>query len=99
MNVFIFKCIHRDLAARNVLINNDLVCKVSDFGLARDVVNVRVYERSSDVSDLQLFSMSVTFKFIFFLNSFIAIRDGPTLPDPKCFSDPPRLLVRGGSEK
>ncbi|XP_038065016.1 fibroblast growth factor receptor 3-like [Patiria miniata] len=41
------KCIHRDLAARNVLVGEDMVCKVSDFGLARDVMNIRVYHRES----------------------------------------------------
>ncbi|XP_033641394.1 fibroblast growth factor receptor 1-like [Asterias rubens] len=40
-------CIHRDLAARNVLVSEDMVCKVADFGLARDVMNVRIYQRQS----------------------------------------------------
>jgi len=30
-------CFLRDLAARNVLINEELVCKVADFGLTRQV--------------------------------------------------------------
>ncbi|CAB3239449.1 unnamed protein product [Arctia plantaginis] len=40
--------IHRDLAARNVLITEDRVCKVADFGFARDIADTHVYERKSD---------------------------------------------------
>nr|XP_053634808.1 tyrosine kinase receptor Cad96Ca-like [Cherax quadricarinatus] len=40
--------IHRDLAARNVLVGEEKICKVADFGFARDVANNRVYERKSD---------------------------------------------------
>lgn len=40
--------IHRDLAARNILVGEDKICKVADFGFARDVANNRIYERKSD---------------------------------------------------
>ncbi|GAB6027068.1 hypothetical protein CHUAL_013794 [Chamberlinius hualienensis] len=42
------KVIHRDLAARNVLVGINKICKVADFGFARDIEANRVYERKSD---------------------------------------------------
>ncbi|KAH8312491.1 hypothetical protein KR044_011030 [Drosophila immigrans] len=40
--------IHRDLAARNILITDDHVCKVADFGFARDIITSKIYERKSE---------------------------------------------------
>lgn len=40
--------IHRDLAARNILVGENKVCKVADFGFARDVISNHVYERKSE---------------------------------------------------
>ncbi|XP_072166114.1 tyrosine kinase receptor Cad96Ca-like [Diadema setosum] len=40
-------CIHRDLATRNVLLGDGMVCKVSDFGLARDLEDGQTYEMKS----------------------------------------------------
>ena len=37
--------LHRDLAARNVLVGVDLVCKVADYGLSREVAEDRDYYR------------------------------------------------------
>ncbi|KAH1164744.1 hypothetical protein KIL84_008162, partial [Mauremys mutica] len=41
------KCIHRDLAARNVLVTEDNVMKIADFGLARDVGNISCYKKTA----------------------------------------------------
>lgn len=44
------QCIHRDLAARNVLVTEDNVMKIADFGLARDVHNLDYYKKTTNVS-------------------------------------------------
>ena len=42
--------VHRDLAARNVLIDENKVCKVADFGFARDIYVEDHYTRKTQVS-------------------------------------------------
>jgi len=42
------KVIHRDLAARNILVTDQNVCKVADFGFSRDVMANNIYERKSE---------------------------------------------------
>ncbi|XP_023385851.1 fibroblast growth factor receptor 2 isoform X2 [Pteropus vampyrus] len=44
------KCIHRDLAARNVLVTENNVMKIADFGLARDINNIDYYKKTTNVS-------------------------------------------------
>ncbi|KAK0162937.1 hypothetical protein PV327_006663 [Microctonus hyperodae] len=38
------KFVHRDLAARNCMVSNDLVCKIGDFGMARDIYETDYYK-------------------------------------------------------
>jgi len=46
------QCIHRDLAARNVLVADEFVVKIADFGLTRNVFNTDYYRKTTDVSVL-----------------------------------------------
>lgn len=43
--------IHRDLAARNVLVGDNLLCKITDFGMARDIKSTNYYRKRSRVSE------------------------------------------------
>ena len=42
------KVIHRDLAARNVLVGEGETCKVTDFGMARDVQEENINEKKNN---------------------------------------------------
>lgn len=60
-NVFFLfvQCIHRDLAARNVLVTEDNVMKIADFGLARDIHHIDYYKKTTNVSILIICLMPV----------------------------------------
>lgn len=64
---FFSQCIHRDLAARNILLSENNVVKICDFGLARDVYKDPDYVRKGDVSvhvyilTLSLIFVQITF--------------------------------------
>lgn len=50
-DLFFLQCIHRDLAARNVLVTEDNVMKIADFGLARDIHHIDYYKKTTNVSN------------------------------------------------
>lgn len=56
---FSHKCIHRDLAARNILLSENNVVKICDFGLARDIYKDPDYVRKGDV---RLFESGIVFQ-------------------------------------
>lgn len=41
------KIVHRDLAARNVLVGSGKTCKITDFGMARDIRRSEIYMRTT----------------------------------------------------
>ncbi|GLH10125.1 Fibroblast growth factor receptor homolog 1, partial [Gryllus bimaculatus] len=54
----VIKLIHRDLAARNVLVAEGGICKISDFGLTRDVYEDDTYMKRIPVKWMSLESLA-----------------------------------------
>ena len=50
--IIFLQIVHRDLAARNVLVGDGAICKITDFGLARDVYKEDLYRRTATVKRL-----------------------------------------------
>lgn len=48
----VLQVLHGDLAARNLLLADDNVVKISDFGLSRDMYKKDIYMKKADVSTL-----------------------------------------------
>ena len=48
---FLLQVVHRDLAARNILVDKGHVCKIADFGLARDIYEKKQYLKVGEVRE------------------------------------------------
>ena len=49
--LFSLQVVHRDLSARNILVDKGHVCKIADFGLARDIYEKKQYLKLGEVRE------------------------------------------------
>lgn len=71
-----FQCIHRDLAARNVLVTENNVMKIADFGLARDINNIDYYKKTTNVSGWFSYLWKQVFLSMFHFKTMVIILMG-----------------------
>ena len=70
------QCIHRDLAARNVLVTENNVMKIADFGLARDINNIDYYKKTTNVSGWFSYLWKQVFLSMFHFKTMVIILMG-----------------------
>lgn len=58
LTIIILQLVHRDLAARNILVATGKICKISDFGLTRDVYEDDAYFKRSKGRGTLIFNNS-----------------------------------------
>lgn len=56
------RVIHGDLAARNILLSENNVIKICDFGLAKNIYSDPNYHKKSNVSGLKVVSVTCRFR-------------------------------------
>ena len=57
------RVIHGDLAARNILLSENNVIKICDFGLAKNIYSDPNYHKKSNVSGLEVVLVACRFRF------------------------------------
>ena len=69
-HAYLFQFVHRDLAARNVLVDEHNVCKLADFGLARNMHDNGQYIRKNAVRNFHPQDMHCGHKQYYSLHHF-----------------------------
>lgn len=82
--------LHGDLAARNVLLSENNVVKISDFGLARNMYKSGIYQKKEQVS---LHVILILSNLELFEGSFTSQMDGGGIYRRKYFLESIRRLV------